>query len=1446
MSSITHWLHEPLTEVIGWTLVHFVWQGAVVAAVAAVWLFHLRRASASVRYAVASSSLALMAASPVVTLLILLQSMPDHPSSDHEQTSGPASRSVDVLAAGTGLPLPLTRSEPSETVNPASDSPTRAIDIPAATAGTPFLRVDPRQWVPYLVFFWAIGVLALSLRLIFGWERVQRIRRNSTEPAAEVWQRSLVRLSRSLGINRPVRLFVSALVEVPTVIGWLRPVILLPLSAIAGLEPAQLEGLLAHELSHIRRHDYLVNLLQTVVETMLFYHPAVWWISGRMRHEREHCCDDLAIEICGNRAEYVRALTAMETLRADGPGLAVAARGGSLLARIRRLLNKSEPDSVPATGWFTMLIVAAAAVALPVAVRMSASAEPFVGASAHSGSDSERDFETQPATAVETLTQDPWGKPSQGLQCRLVPVASTANDEAPELKPTAAPYANSDDMTFAVELKNVGSDAIQLLGVRYGESFAPPTPGKLNVDGFGPFLFEFEFTDADGKSMNRPQRAFLEKMMMMSGMSTHAIEPTKSLVVLLRPAKFSHGMDYRLPPGTYRARVRYRGPSREVLDEIKKHWPDKPQATAWSGEVLSGEATITIAANPASRKAPELVWGEPSNGLRAALELVPPQLASKPAGPPASGDQPVPHGTKLDLRLNVQNVSDHPVQFVSETWRQDDQVTVTDATGAEQKLNATWYSGWPIMVRWTLQPREIAQLSANNVGIAVDEESSKKFEHVISRTFIAAPGKYSMRCEIRIGSIQQKDKDGNVVVPGQGDWQGSLVTGNTPFTVRVRTAADDAAVREPTFVGRLEFVGNNRRPIEKGTVEVRVPNKRDALLSAEFQKSPIEVAECTADPLTITVRAPGYEEAVIYDVKLGPDGLKQLELTPADPTRFRLVSSAAGKPIVGAKVRYFNKTSGLASSGPFPMDGIAGPVWAISGADGVVVLDTLQRVNPHYAKLGDAVYFFYVEPLNLAPQFVGPVKAGQDLGDIAIGPFLDVRGEVRGTPEELERFSAEWDQPFKLTTDNPTATWIYAVSQRLDTISTGDRLSFHLTGLRPGALRIISNFGPHPHSVSHTYGRRDPGKDDVVYETELKDSVKDLVITSQPRKETETRSTDEPSRTRQNSTRPPVASKPAPDISGRLFVTAGVRTAADSSRFVQLAIAIDPATGMWTRLQELQPGGGFTVPLPPTRVSPDGRTALFMRDKVLWKCDARTGANAVRVLERGSPAVWSSDGDYFIAAVPTKESDHQAVENWKMSSDGRRLSLLPLADGDAVQDLSPDGEWLAVTSRKDGQLYLVKADGSGRRRITSGSGDTLNDHPRFEPNGRRIVYGQMQFSGDESTRKSWYSLRTVNSDGTGDKELLAEFDAGPTPDSATRTAPMSARWSPDGKHLAVTLFDHGPNSGVLAIGGNWRLAIIDADGGNLRELKLDGILGLVLPWDGPDWRQGEAAKHVGE
>src|SRR3989442_1351220 len=172
---------------------------------------------------------------------------------------------------------------------------------------------------------WLAGVVLLLARMAGGWWHVRRLHRPALATSSSGWQTTCRRIAYRLGLPASAHVVESARVDVPTVVGWLRPAILLPVAAMATLTPAQVEAILAHELAHIRRHDYLVNLLQTVAETLLFYHPAVWWLSKRIRAEREHCCDEVAVSLCGDAVAYAKALAELEAWRTDSTVLAVAA-----------------------------------------------------------------------------------------------------------------------------------------------------------------------------------------------------------------------------------------------------------------------------------------------------------------------------------------------------------------------------------------------------------------------------------------------------------------------------------------------------------------------------------------------------------------------------------------------------------------------------------------------------------------------------------------------------------------------------------------------------------------------------------------------------------------------------------------------------------------------------------------------------------------------------------------------------------------------------------------------------------------------------------------------------------------------------------------------------------------------------------------------------------------
>jgi len=336
-------LDAPIILRLGLALVHFVWQGAIAAVVALLVLVALRRASAAARYVALLVVFAGMAACPVLTFALLpgpAQPMPAGALFEPmDATALPtASGEAASMAMALAPPLPspgATRSERWRT-----------------RLGSAWEWLEARlSWVAAV---WMVGVLALSARLLIGWGRMMRGKRRAAVMTEGRWREVVAALSRRLRVSRPVRLMESAAAGVPTVVGWLRPVILLPTSALAGLTPEQLEAVIAHELAHVRRHDYVVNLAQTVVETLLFYHPAVWWVSSRIRAEREHCCDDLAVAVCGDAVSYARALAELEQLRA--PQLAVAAGGGALVGRVRRLVGADDQDSGRRSSWMAAVI----------------------------------------------------------------------------------------------------------------------------------------------------------------------------------------------------------------------------------------------------------------------------------------------------------------------------------------------------------------------------------------------------------------------------------------------------------------------------------------------------------------------------------------------------------------------------------------------------------------------------------------------------------------------------------------------------------------------------------------------------------------------------------------------------------------------------------------------------------------------------------------------------------------------------------------------------------------------------------------------------------------------------------------------------------------------------------------------------------------------------------
>lgn len=327
-AALRFWVGTPVAHALGGALLHFLWEGAAVAAVLAILLSVLRTPRA--RYRAAATALAVLPLAFAVTIALTIPANITYipPAAPHFRVLAPD--------AGNGPAAPL----------PAPDR------------------------LSWLAPVWMAGVLLCYSRSLKAWLAAQRLRRRGVCAVPPQWQERARELAAQLRLSRPVLLLESCLTEIPVTLGCLRPVVLLPVGLLTGLAPQQVEAILLHELAHIRRYDYAVNLLQTFVEGLLFYHPAVWWISHVLRTEREHCCDDLVVAQRVDARAYAAALARLEHNRALAYEAAMAANGGHLMARIRRLLNEPErPRSAAAPVLAIGLLLATVAVGLAWAPR---------------------------------------------------------------------------------------------------------------------------------------------------------------------------------------------------------------------------------------------------------------------------------------------------------------------------------------------------------------------------------------------------------------------------------------------------------------------------------------------------------------------------------------------------------------------------------------------------------------------------------------------------------------------------------------------------------------------------------------------------------------------------------------------------------------------------------------------------------------------------------------------------------------------------------------------------------------------------------------------------------------------------------------------------------------------------------------------------------------------
>ncbi len=438
MSLLQAWVATPGATALGWTLVHSLWEGALMALVLAAALRAVR--SAQARYAASCVALVLLAAGFALTFAREMPA-PSHvavqPIGDHRIPGPPA-----------GLV------QPSEAAPPGS-----------------------LGYLPWLAPLWMAGVLAFQLRGVAAWIGARRLRRAGVCVPPGIWRARLDQLVRRARISRRVVLLESCLAEVPVVIGYLRPVILLPVGLLAGLPAAQVEALLLHELAHIRRHDYLVNLVQMFVEGLLFYHPAVWWMSAVIRAERENCCDDVVVATQGDAYGYASALAALEERRAVAGDAVLASTGGSLVKRMRRLLAQPEGPRAGLTPVFSAVLLTVTLVGAMAAYQTrppAAAPQPA------------------PVTVAQPAPAPPVAAPVQMAQAQVVPPRQASPAQAPaaeasQASPMGTPYNKwlHEDVAYIImDAERAAFKALQTDAERekFIEQFwvrRDPTPGTV-------------------------------------------------------------------------------------------------------------------------------------------------------------------------------------------------------------------------------------------------------------------------------------------------------------------------------------------------------------------------------------------------------------------------------------------------------------------------------------------------------------------------------------------------------------------------------------------------------------------------------------------------------------------------------------------------------------------------------------------------------------------------------------------------------------------------------------------------------------------------------------------------------------------------------------------------------------------------------------------------------
>lgn len=335
---------ENIMNALGWSFVHTLWQGIIVGTVLFVALRFLRNKSSNIRYMISVSSL----------LLIVFLSIFNF-SNNYNQKS---EINNEVVVEN----VHEAKFNELDFANTNSDFVLKADLLSALESNIQNLD----KYFPIIINLWILGILLFTAKFIYSFLYTNKLKRSKVNNIDSKWIIQFEQIRKKLKLNKKIKYIESKMVKVPFVLGYLKPIIVIPFGMLTSIPANQVEAIIAHELAHIRRNDYIINVLQTIIETVFFFHPAVWYISAQIRKERENCCDDIALGICEEKLTYAKALVSVQELQLGKFYSAVAFSGKKkhLLNRIKRMIMKPKVKSNFTDKIIAALIIVSAIVAL--------------------------------------------------------------------------------------------------------------------------------------------------------------------------------------------------------------------------------------------------------------------------------------------------------------------------------------------------------------------------------------------------------------------------------------------------------------------------------------------------------------------------------------------------------------------------------------------------------------------------------------------------------------------------------------------------------------------------------------------------------------------------------------------------------------------------------------------------------------------------------------------------------------------------------------------------------------------------------------------------------------------------------------------------------------------------------------------------------------------------